>query len=272
MRTTNTYITAFLCSLFLLAVSCRQEEVAPFSADRGVNFVKYDTLYKEYKDDYANLEETYNFFRSYVTDKGWTATEHVFAVGIQLEGRFSSEPIEVKCKLLPVEGYDMPEVTLPDKCVIAPKESRGFIHVVCKKPAVFDREYKARLVFDYAASGLVAGTKERQEYLITLSDASDWKLMNVSDEEEWNKNYAKLLGNYGPMKARFILVTFGKLGYPGYQYSYEGIGQEYAATRQGNGFNGFMQKAILNYYLEAYKTTNGKPLSESDGTPVKFNF
>lgn len=270
-KTTYIIYGLLLCSLFM-AAACSQYEIEPFTAGRGINFVKYNMFYKEYKDSYKELEEEHNFFVDYAGEKGWEADEHVFAVGVKLEGRFSDDSIKVKFKLLPVEGYEMPVLEVPDSCVINPRKSQNYIRIVCKKPEVYDRVYKARLVFDYAASGLVPGTKERQEYLITASDASDWKGMDVANEEEWNSAYAHVLGNYGPMKARFILVSFGGKGYPGFRKSYADIGREYAATKQGNGFNGYMQKAILSYFLELYKTEHGGPLTEPDGTIVKFNF
>ncbi len=240
-KTTYIIYGLLLCSLFM-AAACSQYEIEPFTAGRGINFVKYNMFYKEYKDSYKELEEEHNFFVDYAGEKGWEADEHVFAVGVKLEGRFSDDSIKVKFKLLPVEGYEMPVLEVPDSCVINPRESQNYIRIVCKKPEVYDRVYKARLVFDYAASGLVPGTKERQEYLITASDASDWKGMDVANEEEWNSAYAHVLGNYGPMKARFILVSFGGKGIRAFGRVMRTSGASMRPPSKGTALTGICRK------------------------------
>lgn len=273
-------ITYYFISLLFLALTltaCSEEEVPVFSSDRGINFVLYDTLYQEYTDDYEELYYEHNYFKDY-PDKGWNLPDVAFGVGVQLEGTFSEQPITVHIKAEPVDGYDMPEIEFPGSCVIEAGEYRANFKVVCKKPAELEKTYKATLTFDYEASGLVAGTKERQQYEITISDASEWDDMYVANETEWNSTYGDLLGDYGPIKGRLILVANGKdedYGAGSWSgKSYTNIMYIYYYTKMGysGGFSSWSVQNNLEYGLEAYEYYQGKPLTEADGTPVTFKF
>lgn len=273
---TKTY-TYWITTLLLLALcGCSKQEVQVFSADRGVNFVLYDSLSREYTDNYEQLKYEHNFFQDYPT-AGWNVPDITLSVGVYLEGTLSDQPVHVKIKAEPVEGYDMPQLGLPAECVIEAGDYRTHFNVVCKKPQTLEKVYKALLTFDYEASGLVAGTKERQQYAITLSDATAWADMFVANETEWNSYYANILGNYGPMKGRFILVACGTnendAAYPFSGKDYKGICNYYYNTKMGwGGFSYSSTQGILTAGLDWYKEAHGKELTEADGTPVTFKF
>lgn len=278
MKITN-YFTILI--LFIAALSsCSEEEVQVFSSERGINFILYDTLSGEYTDDYEELKYEHNYFKDY-PDAGWNLPDVCMAVGIQLEGAFSDEPVTVKIKAEAVDGYDMPDIEFPAECVIPVGEYRANFLVKCKKPQVMEKEYKAVLVFDYDASRLVAGTKERQKYEITISDKSIWDDMYVANETEWNSVYSDVLGDYGPVKGRAVLVSCGKSSDSGAVYSfganygatYDGIMRYYYNTKMGsytNSFKYFYQTYYLYYGLALYQENYGKELTEADGTIVSF--
>ncbi len=272
------YFYLILTFASICLASCKQEEVKTFSSERGVNFVNYDDWSKTYEDDYKSLKLEHNFLEDYAT-QGWQVADYTQEVGIQLEGQFSYSPISVKVKVEAVDGYELPTLTLPEECVIEPGEYQTHFTLTCKKPEAYDKVYKAKLVFDYSASGLVAGTKERQSYEITISDATIWSDMYVSNEAEWNSSFSNILGTYGPVKVRFLLVALGtsdESGAVGYSAgkNYSGIRQYY--YNQKNGWSGGFKGGWVSWYIDdglyLYEENYGKAPAEADGTPVTFNF
>ncbi len=259
----------FLLSLLSLT-ACTQEEVPTFASERGINFLVYNELGDTYTDNYELLTTTHNFFADYAGTNGWQVSEKTLKVGLSLEGTLSTTPVRIKIKAQPVEGYDFPELTLPDSCIIDSGEYRTNFSVVVKKPQTYDKEYRAALTIDYANSDVVAGTKERQTYTLIISDATDWSALSLSNQAEWETALAANLGTYGPNKVRHILVTFG-LSPSGQQLSYSQIRSLFYSTRwASSGFGTATRLNILRNSLTTYQTTYGQVLTEPDGTVVTF--
>ena len=269
MKTFLNYMT--IMALLLTFSSCEEEEVMTFDSERGVNFVIYSSAYGTYTDDYENLKSEHNFVKDYgsVQEVTMTLPDYLVEVGVQLEGEFSDKPVKVKVKAEAVEGYDLAQVELPEEVVIEPGEYRAHFTVVCKQPAEYNKEYKVKLVFDYANSDVIAGTKERQEYVITVSDELIWKDMYVSDLANWNAIWSQYLGEGGDVKLRFIYVGL-KQG--GYNYNTTNSGAYYYGS-MGRPTVGFREKYELTYLRNAlaeYNASHDSPLAELDGTLVTF--
>ena len=267
MKRLSKYII-IVCLLFA-CISCNQEEVATFDSVRGVNFVLYNANYNEYTDDYEKLKSEYNFYDDYARQGTLTLNPCTLHVGLQLEGTFSESPIRVKIKAEPVEGFDMPEITLPEEVVIEAGEYQANFSVLCQQPKYYEKEYRVKLSIDYANSDVIAGTKERQSYEITISDKINWKDMYVENEEQWNADFAEYLGNYGGTKARFVIVSLVDL----YQASYSDLCSMYYYTQIGGYYEwyGFYYYGYdVYYYLEEYNSNQDTPLCEPDGTPVEI--
>lgn len=276
---------ALLPLLTLALNSCREEEVPVFSSDRGVNFILYDAQNDEYTDNYEELKYEHNYFEDYA-EGGYNLPDASASVGIQLEGTFSNEPITVKIKAEAVDGYDMPDIEFPTETVIPAGEYRANFNVLCKKPQTYDKVYKTVLTFDYDASGLTAGTKERQQFEITVSDAAIWEDMYVANETEWNNAYSHIFGDYAPVKCRAIFVGCGSSEYSGaamygsrYCTDYSGVKNYFNRTKQGYTSNSFAvspyysnQIYYIYYGLLQYQSLNGTDLPEADGTPVTYKF
>ena len=133
----------------------------------------------------------------------------------------------------------------------------------------YNKEFKAKLVFDYANSDVIAGTKERQEYVITVSDELIWEDMYVSDLANWNEVCSPYLGEGGDVKLRFIYVGLKPLGY-NYNTVKSGC---YYYVYMGRPTSGFREKYELTYLrnsLAEYNASHDNPLTELDGTPVTF--
>lgn len=251
--------------------ACDKEEVMTFEGERGINFINYESAYGTYEDDYKNLKSEHNFVMDYSEGDDITMTlpDYQIEIGVQLEGEFSDVPIKVKVKADAVEGYDMADIVLPDEIVIEPGEYRTHFSVTCKQPKVYNRELKAKLVFDYANSDVVAGTKERQEYIITVSDALIWEDMYVDSLQGWNDMCSPYLGTADDVKIRFIYVALKK---GGYNYIWANACYQYIAQgRPTWGFTNY-EKNCIRQQLDAYNEAHDEPLSELDGTLVTFPF
>ena len=252
-----------LLCLTALLPSCNEEQIAPFSAERGINFLAWDA-WGELEDNYQNLSTTVNFYNYYAA-KGMAFTDTTTQVGVQLEGLMSDQPVNVRLKVVADEDYPLADVTVPGDSAIAPGEYRRTITVGIRKPEVADTEYRAILTFDYENSDVVPGTKERQRYTIILKDETDWDSMLVDNEDEWNSYYAETLGEFGAVKVRFILVAMGEAG-----YTADNVTTIYNLTQMmpTYGFGRYM--SVLNDALDEWNSTHDEPLAEADGTLVTF--
>ena len=186
-------------------------------------------------------------------------------LGATLEGTLSNTDIPVKLSTLILEDYSLAHITFPD-VVIKANEHQCSIDATCKHPGEFEKEYGAIIVFDYKECGLVPGTKERQQYKVTVKDATDWAFMRSADETEWNKNYAGTLGKFGPVKVRFILAALGTK----YHYTLGQIGSLYYNTIANPNYGFKREISKLNDALNEYNSTHDSPLTEPDGSMVTF--
>lgn len=272
MKTIFNYIT--ILSLLFAFVGCTEEEVMTFDGERGVNFVVYDAGYDKYTDDYENLVSEHNFITDYSTSKAMELDPYQIAIGVQLEGTYSEQPIRIKVKAEAVEGYEMAEVELPEEIIIEPGEYQANFVVACKQPLTYNKEYKTKLVFDYANSDVVAGTKERQAYIITAVDKAIWEDMYLESLEDWNQKISPYLGTAGEVKIRFIYAALARHIYWGSQnYSYVMVNESfywaYGVNRPSWGFSA-TEMNLLRSELELYNTEHATPLAELDGTLVTF--
>lgn len=256
-------------SLLLTFSACEEEEVMTFDAERGINFVNYDANYDQYTDDYKRLVAEYDFYKQYAKEASMELKPCTLSVGLQLEGNFSDKPLKVKIKAEAIEGYEMPEITLPEEVVIEAGSYQANFPVICSQPKDYEKDYKAKLVIDYVNSDVKAGTKERQTYEISVSDKTNFKEMWVENETEWNADFAEYLGNFGGTKVRFVFASLAKL----YGNSYNNTCTIYRYTQIGGSylFYGFYYYGYDVYYdLEDYNSTHDEPLCEPDGTLVEI--
>ena len=260
-------ITFIICGVLLAFTSCKEDEVEPFSAAPGLNFINYDSgKWSDGATSYENLFTTVDFFGYYASKKTIDLEYVDVPVCLQLEGRLSDKPLNIRLKAEAAEGYEMPDLVMPSDSVMEPGKYQRIFNIRCKRPTD-EKEYKVIIKVDYDNSDFVAGTKERQLYEITVKDQTDWESMWVDNAEEWNAAYSSALGNYGDVKVRFIQAALGAAGYTAQSISYKYYYQTYYPNY---GFNANLMK-ILNDALTEYNNTHEKPLSEADGTPVTFN-
>ena len=114
---------------------------------------------------------------------------------------------------------------------------------------------------------MITGTKERQEYIITLKDEAIWEDMYVASLEEWNEKYSPYVGTAGEVKVRFIYTALKNIN-----YHYEWTNSLYYYIIMGRPTWGFTATEMdcLRTQLEAYNASHDAPLAEPDGTLVTF--
>lgn len=250
--------TVYFKILFLLGlipfISCSEEKVEPFSDKTGINFSTY-----------PSVSTDINFYQLYV-ENGMDIMEKNVRLYVQLEGRLSDKPTNIRLKTMEVEEFEMADIVLPADSAIAPGEYQRGITVTCMKPSVYDKEFRTYVTFDYANSDVVPGSMEFNKKRFTVKDQTMWSDMYVDNEEKWNEKYESTLGKYGPVKVRFIMAALGAM-----DLDYNRIKSLYSYTVSypNYGFKNYISS--LNSALEEYNNTHDEPLREPDGTLVSFN-
>ncbi len=213
MRKKYNHLTGLL--LLTLFAACNEEEIQPFSEKPGVNFMEKTTDSGGeilWGNGYTNLNSVLDFTSLY-SNGGYGMTESDITLRVQLEGRISATPLKVRFKVLPVEGFDTPHITVPaDGVEIKAGEYFADAVFIYERPEALDKEYLAQIAVDYENSDVVAGTKERQTYTLIIQDTFKWEMMSVENREEWDTYFIPIVGAYGPEKVRFLLYAFGKIG------------------------------------------------------------
>ena len=269
MKKKYTYLIGLL--FVALFAACSEEEVQPFSDAPGVNFMERtvdNSGRVSWSEGYTALSLSVNFVDSFYSKGIYGVKDRRIPLRIQLEGRLNDTQLKVKFKVLPVEKeeYDLAEVIVPDEAVeIKPGEYTAYATFIYKRPAVLGKEYRARITIDYENSDVVAGTKERQYYTLSIQDTFKWSSMYVKSKEEWNTHYAPLLGEFGEEKVRFLMYIMKAV-----------IGASFDNTcyytvngSASNGFQRYTQR--IKDALEAYNAEHPEePVKEANGTPVIF--
>lgn len=257
------YNIIWLVCVLGVVCACSKEEVPLFDSATGINFLAPDGR-GGFSDNYQKLSREVNLYRDYM--KGMDVQSRPLGIGFRLEGLVAASDMRVRFALEPVDGHDMAQIDLPADSVVRAGEYMQTATVVCHRPAEYDKAYAAYIVFDYANSDVVAGTKERQKFKVVVKDDTDWVGMFVSGRDEWNKLYGGVLGDYGPLKVRFILYALAKQG-----MSYSAICNKYYYTPYYPKYGLQKKMDYLKAELDAYNAASGEPLCEPDGTPVSFN-
>lgn len=260
------YFFFAVCSLLLTMTGCKEEEVDTFDSKPGVNFL-VDNGYGVYVDDYQNLKTDEDFFNAYFSQKTIDiSTTSTISLCVQLEGRLSDKPLNIRLKAEAEDGYEMPELEMPGDSAIAAGEYQKVFNITVHKPA-FGEERRCYITFDYANSDVVAGTMERQKYEIIVSDVTPFREMGVTDAASWTAAFGDALGQYGDVKVRFIQAAFAMDRW----YSPQQVYIIYTRHLE-NPLSGFSTQRVntLKRYLDQYNASHDKPLQEADGTLVTF--
>lgn len=262
-------------SLFLVAllaastlVGCSQQEVPTFSGEVGVNF-RERSGDDNWSDGYNFLFSITDLFQYYTEQQTFDITYPESQLSLLIEGPVQDKPLKVKLKLEPLDGYELPDVTLPDEVVIPAGEKSVVFSVHVGKPAKMETRYAGKVTIDYDKSDVVAGTKERQSLVIGIQDIAQLpsQLDGLMTWDEFVQLFESKLGKFGPMKLRLALINDDPSFPIFYHAYYTKIGYDGEGWGYGLGEN-------LSYYADALKEYNdahpGAPLMEADGTPVTF--
>lgn len=266
-RMKTIYNLYFIVLAALLYSSCSKEEVYSFTGEPAINFTSQDynlgdvANSQKDPDNPDQMGYTSNFADHYKKGQFTDEFDTVY-VKAKLEGMLQDHPLRVKLSCEAVEGYDMPKLILSEDSVIKPGEYYVRMAVLIEPHPVYNKEYQAKISFDYANSDVVAGSKERQSIILKASDTYEVNMenMGVANEEEWNRVFGPYLGVYGPVKVRFILSVYKTRAT-----------QLFVSTTYGwgSGFDRPANVETLKKALEEYKAEHGE-LKEPDGTIVTF--
>lgn len=267
MRKKYNYLIGFL--LLTLFTACNEEEIQPFSEKPGVNFMEKTTNSEDeisWGNGYTNLNSTLDFTSLYSNGK-YGITEGDITLRVQLEGQLSETPLKVRFKVLPIEGFDLPHVTIPtDGVEIKAGEYFADAVFTYKRPETLDKEYRAKIAIDYENSDVVAGTKERQTYMLIIQDIFKWEMMSVENREEWDTHFISIVGTYGPEKVRFLLYALGKIGEKLDDVCWYTVNNYYPTYY---GLQKYMPE--VREILDTYNTEHpNAKVQETDGTFVTF--
>ena len=228
---------------------CTEIEPEKFSAANGVNFMSKIT--DGWSDDVDGLKIAYNFG---VNFKEWNAPQDTVVIQVKLEGLNNEQPLKIRLKGEKVEKFSMADLVFADDYAFTPGKNTTQLSVILKRPAQTDVVYQTNVMVDYATSDVVAGTKERQKFLLEVKDELTLKMVQIT-ESDWVTSIEKKLGAYSKTRLRFIayalkLTDFRSMGWYG------------PSAKQ------------ITQVQEKFKEYNdahiGNPILDDDGTPLVF--
>ncbi len=230
-------------------VGCSEIDPEKFSEAPGVNFMSKGST--GWSDGVDGLKIAYNFG---VNFKEWNAPQDTVVLQVKLEGLTSIQPLKIRLKAEKVEKFRLADVVFADDYVLAPGENVAQLSVILKRPQLTDTVYQAHAMVDYAASDVVAGTKERQKFLLEIKDELTLKMVQIT-EGDWAASIAWALGPYSKTRLRFVayalqLTDFRMMGWYG-----PSPAQITKIREKLNEYNG---------------THSGDPILDDDGTPLEF--
>ncbi len=266
MRKKYIYLTGLL--FLTLFGACNEEEVQPFSEKPGVNFMERYMSGSNitWGNGYTNLKTSLDFTSLYSSGQ-YGITEGDITLRVQLEGLLSETPLKVRFKVLPVEGYDLPHITVPEEGVeIKAGEYHADAVFVYKRPETLDKEYQAAIAIDYEHSDVVAGTAERQTYTLIIQDSFTWEDMSVESKVEWDTHFVPIIGAYGPEKVRFLMYAFGTIGKSLKDVCWYTVNNYYPIYYGLQKYMPQVREALATYNAEHPDS----PAQEADGTPITF--
>lgn len=176
--------------------ACQQEEPTLFSSDSNGFYFDYDAV--------EDLNKSINFADSILAPNPDLLS---VPVKIKLLGRFSSDPTPIKLEAKPVEGYDMPEVTIPE-VYMEPDSYEKTVMIRIARPEVRDKEYAASITFNGTT-----GIEGFEAFQINVSESytkpASWDYMGQMYYGDWSEdkyifiakvlNDTKFYDNYGTL-------------------------------------------------------------------------
>lgn len=230
-------------------VGCSEIDPEKFSDAPGVNFMSKGT--SGWSDGVDGLKIAYNFG---VNFEEWNAPQDTVILQVKLEGLTSVQPLKIRLKGEKVEKFRLADVVFADDYVFAPGENVAQLSVILKRPELTDTVYQNNIMVDYTASDVVAGTKERQKFLLEVKDELTLKMVQIT-EGDWAASMEWALGPYSKTRLRFVayalqLTDFRMMGWYGPSQA---------------------QITKVREKLKEYNDTHtGNPILDDDGTPLEF--
>lgn len=195
MKLRNKYIFGILTLASLLS-GCIQEDVPTFDKDS-------DAVY--FPENKKDLTKRVNLGNIIPTDD---SEDTKFIVQIKLMGRMYNQPRKVTFGKRAIEGYDMPEFTIPE-VVFQKGEVIKDIEFVFKKPAELNKEYGVTVFISSVNSEetIGGGVLDHEEVTFYIKESYD-------KPNNWEPFELKLyFGDWNPTKHRMLLAITKQQNY-----------------------------------------------------------
>lgn len=197
------YILWPLLALFILFAGCEQEEIAYYSLKKeAINFASFPQrgdLGMSHEDSPAYLVSTVNMALS-----GEFVKVDTLMMRVKSQGEIPDTRRGFSLKVDTVlSGKELHIEGLANHFMEAGEYIAEF-PIVVHRPQK-DSTVRVRLTFDYGQSDFIAGTEERQTFLLDYSDVVNMKVVNMT-EDLWNNSYS----GYNAMWGMYLNTGFGR--------------------------------------------------------------
>lgn len=266
------YILSSL-ALIITLFACKQEEVQGFIGEAGVVFMSYNSITKDWEHSATYLKRDINFF-SEITEEKFPVDFVEVPMRVGIEGKTPTKDLRVKFRAEAIKDQEQLEVELPQDVVVKAGTSYAEFKLKVYNPGS-DKGQSLRFIVDYANSDVVAGLKDRQEFIFTGVDIAikSYEDYGVT-EEQYIETFERHLGKYGSVKHRFLISVTKtipefieqKIETPAETFRYRVAYSTLVPSNPNYGLPG-----SLEHYRKALREYNSKhesPLAEADGTPV----
>lgn len=190
--------------IMVTALACHKYEMKPYSEPPAINFIGTNASGSD-TDDPKTLRDSKNFGSTLPIPD--STNIDTLNIRVRLLGRLNPGPLNITLKAEQVDDYPLPDLVILNPYVLVDSAYRMTLKVAVNRPPQRHITYKAKMVFDYAASDVQAGVDELQSYEITVEDALTREMTGI-DEASWTSIYQPQLGPYSENKARFMAMEF----------------------------------------------------------------
>ncbi|MEG2555118.1 MAG: DUF4843 domain-containing protein [Odoribacter sp.] len=246
MQKSILYTMSFLITLCYLT-GCSEYEMVKYTGEPAINFMAGENGVGG--DDAEGLYIAYNFGLQYAE---WNIPQDTIFLKMKLEGNLTNQPLHIKLKAEKEAEFAQSEIVFADDYTIETGQYTVLVPLIIKRPTERDSVFKVKVTVDYENSDVIAGTKERQAFVLEISDQLTLQMTKL-DEESWGDAVAPKLGEYSNTKLRFMAYALQKTNFN--SIAWYGLSKAQASTI----------RAKLVEYNAAHP---GKPVLDDDGQPL----
>ncbi|MEG1950307.1 MAG: DUF4843 domain-containing protein [Odoribacter sp.] len=242
MQKSILYMMSFLITLCYLT-GCSEYEMVKYTGESAINFMAGEN--GEGGDDAEGLFLAYNFGLQYAE---WNIPQDTIFLKMKLEGNLTNQSLHIKLKAEKEAEFAQSEIVFADDYTIETGQYTVLVPLIIKRPTERDSIFKVKVTVDYENSDVIAGTKERQAFVLEISDQLTLDMAKLS-ERNWERMIEYDFGVYTNTKLRFMVYALQEIDLS------SGLSEEQVDQI----------RAKLVEYNAAHP---GKPVLDDDGQPL----